>query len=112
MKTTENTLRKDESVITRSFVTTDRIATSTSMMLEKMCIFCSSGGVRKLGTNRESLRSCATKQAQDTIIESASAKQDDDFFRQYEHMDFIAKEAKYQESCRKKISKENPCKQS
>lgn len=99
----------DKPVQTRSKVeglTTEVI--SHTGVLEKQCIFCKGPYRKHFKTGFETLSSCETIQAQDSIITAARIIEDTQFLREYESIDFVAKEVKYHNTCRARyISKGN-----
>ncbi len=90
----------EDAVEAKSKVKVPVVTTSTVGVLEKKCISCK-GPVRKhFPSGFETLSPCETKQAQESILNCAKQLKDNDFLREYGHIDFIAKEAMYHKTCR------------
>ena len=88
-------------VETRSMVEQPPVATtSTTGVLKKNCIFCNGLDRKHFPSGFETLSPCETIQAQDSILNAARQLNDKDFLREYEHIDFIAKEVNYHNTCR------------
>lgn len=71
-----------------------------SEVLDAVCIFCDHER-KKIKGKHEYLSNVETFEAQETIKDSANILEDVEFLAKYESLDFIAKEAKYHESCKK-----------
>ena len=74
--------------------------TSTTGVVKKMCIFCKGPDRKHFPSGFETLSPCETIQAQDSILNAARQLNDKEFLREYEHIDFIAKEVNYHKTCR------------
>src|SRR6476469_4884331 len=98
--TTKQSSDAASGVETRSMVENPRMATtSSSGVLEKKCIFCHGPNRKHFKNTFETLAACETIQAQESIITSARQLEDKQFLREYEHIDFIAKEVVYHNTC-------------
>ena len=71
-------------------------------VLEKMCIFCKGRSRKHFPNGFEQLSSCETKEAQDKLINAAKQQGDGYFLREFEHIDFVAKEVMYHNMCKGK----------
>ena len=107
MKSKLKTSSSDDTIETRSMVSKPSVATSsTTGVLEKKCIFCKCPDRKHFPSGFENLSICEVLEAQDGIILAARQQGDRDFLREYENIDFIAKEVMYHKTCRKRyISK-------
>ena len=68
------------------------VATSTTGVLKKKCVFCNGPDRKHFPSGFETLSPCETIQAQDSTINATRQLKDKDFLHEYEHIDFIAKE--------------------
>ena len=92
---------KDITTETRSMVEKPSVAViSHTGVLEKKFIFCKGSNRKHFKTGFEALASCETKQAQDNIVNAARQLENKQFLREYEHIDFVAKEVSYHKICR------------
>ena len=99
----EKSCSKDGSIETRSKVPKQSVGVaSTSGVLEKKCIFCKSPGRVHFPSGFENLSTCVTLQAQESIKNAARHQRDQNFLRDFENMDFKAKEVKYHTTCKKR----------
>ena len=100
-KEKKNFADKDDAIGTRSMVEKKPVSsTSTSGVLEKKCIFCNGSGRKHFTSSFEMLSPCQTLQAQESILNAGRQLKDVDLLREYEHVDIIAKEVHYHNTCR------------
>ena len=97
------TSQKEQAIGTRSKAQKpSMVASSSTGVLKKQCIFCNSSSRKHFPHGFENLSPCETEQAQDSIINAAKTLNDDSFLCEYKNIDFVAKEVKYHNTCRKR----------
>ena len=73
---------------------------SLTGLFPKKCIFCELV-IKRSGTTREQLVGCETEEAQSTVTKSAETLEDEALLTKIRGVDFVAKEVKYHNSCRR-----------